>query len=197
MSSYTNQQIIEGVLQRELTDDEERVLESAIEAVSESIKAYTGRNWLDLDETTADEEVRYYDGNGKREIFIDDFTSISQIRFLDSLGTVTNTVPTTSYTYYPPNTEWKNSIYLRDRYFPNIRSGVEITGVFYTGEVPIDVQMACATLVGHFFASSRNVGDFKKESIEGYSYEILTGDEKTAQDKATLDKIDYWRKVSL
>jgi hypothetical protein len=197
MSLYTNQQMIEAVLQRDLTDEEERVIENAIEAVSESINAYTGRIWFDLGEEDADEEVRYYDGNGKRELFVDDFNSISQIRFLDSLGNVTNTVPSTKYIYYPRNTDWKNSIYLRDRYFPNIKSGVEVTGVFYTGEVPIDVQMATATLVGHFFASSRNVGDFKKESIEGYSYEILTGEEKTIQEKATLDKIDYWRKANI
>jgi len=107
------------------------------------------------------------------------------------------TIPTTSYTYYPLNSTWKNSIYLRDRHFPSIRSAVEVTGKFYTGEVPIEIQLACATLVGHFFASSRNVGDFKRESIEGYSYEILTGEEKTAQDKATFDKIDYWRKVNI
>lgn len=189
--------MVEDVLQRSLTDHEERILENAIEGVSNSINAYTGRHWLNLGETNIDEEVRYFDGNGKREIFTDDFIDISQIRFLDSLGSVTNTLPAISYIFYPQNTEWHNSIYLRDRYFPNIRSGVEVTGKFTTGEVPIEVQMATATLVGHFFVSSRNVGDFKKESIEGYSYEILTGEEKTAQDKAIFDKIDYWRKGSI
>lgn len=194
---YTNQTMVEDVLQRNLTDHEERILESAIESVSNSINAYTGRKWFDLDETTADEETRYFDGSGKREIFIDDHTSISRLRFLDSLGTVTVTVPTTSYVSRPQNTTWKNSVWLRDRRFPSIKSSVEVTGVFYTGQVPVEVQMATATLVGHFFASSRNVGYFKKESIEGYSYEILTGDEKTSQDKAIFDKIDYWRKASI
>jgi hypothetical protein len=197
MSIYTNQQKIEAVLQRELTEEEEEIVSDAINAVGKAINAYTGRIWLDLDEETADEETRYFDGNGKRELFIDDFMSISRIRFLDSLGGVTNTLPTTSYTYYPLNSDWKNSIFLRDRRFPRVRSGVEVTGVFYTGEVPVDIQLTASTLVGHFFASSRNVGDFKKESIEGYSYEILTGEEKTSQDKATFDKIDYWRKVNL
>lgn len=199
MSSYTDQSMVENVLQRSLTDEEEAIIESAIEAVGEAINAYTGRKWLDLGvlEASALAEIKFFDGNGKRELFIDDFISISLVRFYDSLGNATNTVPSTSYAYYPLNSNWKNSLFLRDRTFPNVRSGVEITGIFYTGEVPLDIQMATATLVGLFFASSRNVGDFKRESIEGYSYEILTGGEKTDQDKAIFDKIDYWRKVNI
>jgi hypothetical protein len=197
MSIYTNEQKIEAVLQRELTNEEKVVVSDVIEAVGKAINSYTGRRWLDLDKETADEEVRHFDGNGKRELFINDFISISRIRFKDSLGTVTSTLPAKSYICYPANSSWRNSVFLRDRSFPRVRSGVEIKGLFYTGVVPVDIQLASSTLVGHFFASSRNVGDFKKESIEGYSYEILTGDEKTSQDKATLNKIDYWRKVNL
>jgi hypothetical protein len=194
---YTNQAMVEDILQRSLTDHEERILSDAIQSVSNSINAYTNRRWFNLGETEAEEEIRYFDGNGKRELFIDDHTSISLLRFFDSLGSVIATVPSTSFVSRPQNTEWKNSILLRDRYFPSVKSSVEVTGVFYTGTCPIEVQMTCATLVGHFFSSSRNVGDFKKESIEGYTYEILTGEERSAQDKATFDKIDHWRKVSL
>lgn len=199
MSSYTNQSMVENVLQRSLTSEEQTIIETAIEAVSSSINAYTGRKWLDLGKKANQvaDEVKRFDGNGKRELFIDDFISISKIRLLNGAGGVDSTLAGNSVIFYPLNTVWKNSIYLTDRRLPNARSVVEITGKFYTGEVPVEIQLACATLVGHLFASARNVGDFERESIEGYSYDILTGDEKTAQEKATLDKIDYWRKVSI
>jgi hypothetical protein len=114
---------------------------------------------------------------------------------LDSLGSVLETLNSSYYILNPRNTTWKNSIYLRDRAFLDIRSGVEVTGVFYTGEVPVEVQMAAANLIGLFFSSSRNIGEFKKESIEGYSYEVLTGAEKTLQQQAVFEQIDQWRKV--
>lgn len=199
MSSYTNKTMVENVLQRNLTSEEETIIETAIEAVSSSINAYTGRKWLSLGKKAEDveDEVKLFDANGKKELFIDDFISISKIKLLNGLGGVDSTIAGNLVSYYPLNTAWKNSIYLKDRRFPNSRSSVQITGKFYTGEVPVEIQLACATLVGHLFASARNVGDFERESIEGYSYDILTGEEKTAQEKATLDKIDYWRKVSI
>lgn len=197
MPKYTTQEQVENVLQRSLSDNELQVVDDAIEAVGSSINAYTGRRWFDLGDTTASEETRFYDGNGNRELFIDDFTSISELKILDSMGNTIDTLGSTHYETRPRNADWKNSILLKDRRFPHIKSAVEITGVFYSGEAPIEVQLAAATLVGHFFSSSRNVGDFRRESIEGYSYEILTGEEKTNQELAVLNRIDHWRKVDL
>lgn len=199
MSLYTNQNMIENVLQRNLTTEEEAIISQVIEAVSKTINEYTGRRWFDID-TTADDystEAHVYDGNGKREIFTDDFTSVTTVKFLDYLGNVSQTVPSTSYTTLPNNADWKNSIYFRDRSAPYLRNSVEVTALFYTGEVPTEIKLATASLAGYYLASDRNIGEFKKESIEGYSYEILAGKEKIDQDMAVLSKIDYWRKVQI
>ena len=197
MSIYTTQEQVRSVLQRSLSDQELLLIDDFIESVSQSINAYTGRKWLDIGETEGEEETRVYDGNGKKELFIDDFMSISKLELLTHYGGSLGTLKSDRFAMYPLNTPWKNSIYLYDGAFPNTRAGVRVTGVFYTGAVPSEVQLAAATLVGLVISSSRNVGDFKKESIEGYSYEILTGEEKTNQELASLNRLDLWRKVQL
>jgi hypothetical protein len=197
---YTNQSQVENVLQRELSTEEIAVLDSVIESVGKSINAYTGRNWLDIDADEYDlpeAQSRWFDGNGKKELFISDFMDIDSVELYDSVGDLTNTLTASDWIEYPLNTQWKNSLYLRNTIFPRNRASVKVTAVFYTGYVPSEVQLAAATLVGLVFSSSRNVGDFKSESIEGYSYQLLTGSEITGQEKSVLDRLDYWRKIEL
>lgn len=194
---YTTQDKIEKVLQRSLTANETEVVQDVIRAVGASINAYTGRSWNDIHGTNPEPETRHYDGSGQRDLFVDDYISISELKLLDTFGNTIETIAQKDYVTYPLNSDWKNSIYLRWRRFPYTRSGVSVTGVFTTGSVPSEVVLAASTLAGLIYSSSRNVGDFKKESIEGYSYEILTGNEVTSQEQSVLDKLDLWRKIEI
>lgn len=193
---YTTEPEVERVLQRELTEDEIAMLDKVILAAGSAINAYTGRRWLSIGET-AEDETRYFDGNGDRELFIDDFMSITSIIFTDSLGKILNTLITSDYLCYPLNTSWKNSVFLRNSRFPRGYGNVVITGKFYTGEPPSEVRIAAAHLVGQMLVGGMNLTDFKKEAIEGYSYEILTGSERSAQEKSVYDRLDFWKKIEI
>lgn len=194
---YTTQEKIEKVLQRELTASEEEVVQDVIEAVGASINAYTGRSWNDIDGSNPEPQTRFYDGSGTREIFIDDFISVSELKLLDTFGNTIESIIAKDYVNYPLNQQWKNSIFLRWRAFPHTRAGVSVTGIFTSGDVPSEVMLSASTLAGLVYSSSRNASDFKRESIEGYSYEILTGEEVTNQQKSVLDKLDFWRKIEI
>ena len=194
MAEYTTQSQIEDVLQRDLTTEETNIIEDIIESVSATINAYTGRNWVGIDEEAV-EDIKLYDGNGQRELFIDDFISPIVLEFVDSL--TNESVESDNYLLYPLNTTWKNSIRMRNSTFPRGYGNIQITAKFNSGDVPVEVQLASATLCGLVISSSRNIGDFKRENIEGYSYELLTGQEKTAQEKAVLDRLDFWRKINI
>lgn len=197
MPRYTTPEQIEATLQRVLDEKEQENIEDIIEAVGASIDAYTGRSWNDYGEGNPDSETRLYDGTGSRELFIDDYVSVTTLRLLDTFGNTIETIAASDFLQYPLNTPWKNSIYLRWRRFPYTRAGVQVTGVFTTGNVPAEVQLAAASMAGLVLSTSRNTGDYKKESIENYSYELLTGEEATGQEKAVLDRLDLWRKVEI
>lgn len=194
---YTTQDKIEKVLQRSLTAQEQEMVQDVIEAVGASINAFTGRSWNDIHGTNPEPQTRHYDGSGTRDLFIDDFVSISAVKIIDTFGNTIETLPQKDYVEYPLNENWKNSIYLRWRTFPRTRAGISVTGVFTTGTVPSEVIISASTLAGLIYSSSRNVGDFKRESIEGYSYELLTGEEVTNQQQSVLNKLDMWRKVQI
>lgn len=50
MAAYTNQEKVEQVLGRALTEDEEAMLPGTIEMISKFINAYTQRSWDNIDQ---------------------------------------------------------------------------------------------------------------------------------------------------
>src|SRR3990172_7849059 len=108
MSAYTDQERVEGYLNRELTSTEAVSIEYIISFVSEFINIQTNRKWNDLGAEEPIEETRLYDGGGHRELFVDDFISLSEIRLLDSLGSLSLTInDPDDYALYPLNSEVK------------------------------------------------------------------------------------------
>ena len=116
MAKYSSESIIEAKIKRPLTDEEKVNIDNTIEAISNSVSAFLNRYWNDIDyteETPPEETVRYYDGNGFRELFINDtdFKSISKIELLDSEGEVYETITEADdMILYPLNITYKNSI---------------------------------------------------------------------------------------
>jgi hypothetical protein len=194
---YTDQDQIEKVLQRSLTADEAEILDIVIESVSAAINEHTDRLWFDIGDDGGDAVAtsKLYDGNGHREIFIDDFTTITSVQIVDGTGTVVETLDSDYYTAYPLNKSWKNSIYWRAGVFTHGHGNVKVTAIFYTGVLPAEVQLVAATLAGLAFEGSKDHGSFKKESIEGYSYELLTSADITSKQQLLFSSLDKWRKV--
>jgi hypothetical protein len=199
MSAYTDKEKVEAFLNRELSENEETLLDSVISYISIYINNYTGRVWNDIDGEFPDASSKLYDGNGKKEIFVDDFASISSIELLDSQGdTYVTLTDETEFLTYPMNDAIANSIYLRNYRVGTGAGRIKITGVWTSGDVPDDVIMVATALVGRFLnRRDVNSASFKKESIEGYSYEILTGKESDEEVKTLLLTLDSRRKISL
>lgn len=197
---YTNQSKVEAYLKRALTSEEVELFDDTVDSIASFIEGYTGRTWLpygDEDEELEAEE-RIFDGNGKKELFIDDFTAIESIKLLDRNGnTIAELSEDTEWKAYPHNSSLKESVRLQNYTFPMGSGTVEITAIWGSGDVPIDVVMVSTALVGNFLSGmGDSTGQYKKESIEGYSYELMDGSTTDEETKGLLGKLDKWKKFS-
>lgn len=199
MPAYTDQEKVEAYLDRELTDNEVLILDNVIGYVSNFISTYTSRVWNSIDGEEPEESEKSYDGTGKKELFVSDFASLEKIEFLDSQGSLYLSLDNADeFITYPLNSEIKDSIYLRNYKFGLGAGRIKITAVWTSGEVPDDVIMVATALVAKFLnRRSINAGTFRKESIEGYSYEILSSKESDEETKSLMLTLDGRRKVSL
>ena len=196
---YTTQERVESYLKRSLTDEEVELLDSTISYLSSFIDGYTGRSWLEVDSTDDPEAtVRVFDGNGKRELFVDDFTSVESITLLDGNGnTISEFVTDTDWILYPLNKSVYESIRLRSYYFPYGSATVSIEAVWGSGDVPVDIVMVCTALVGNYLSGMGDDGKYAKESIEGYSYELKSGTLIDSETQSLMKTLDKWRKITL
>lgn len=201
MAKYTEQAKIEAYLQRSLNDQESAILDDTIEVVSHVISDYTHREWRGLDEEvdeyTEDNEERFYDGEGKNELFIDELTSVESIETLDSEGNVVETLDETDYILYPLNASAFDSIYLVNGFWPLGHRKIKIVGDFGSGEAPNEVVAVASGLVSEYILRASQTGDFTKESIEGYAYELATAAERAGKIKTLMKDLDGFRKVLL
>lgn len=202
---YTNQEKIEAYLKRSLTAEELLLLDDIIEAVSQEISTALNRRWPDIDsDDELESTTKYYDCEGGRELFIDDVLEIDEIQLLDSEGTPYVTLNDVDFITYPDDDSPISSIYIKNYRIPCYRRGVKVTGVFYTGlTVPAEVTLAATQMAVMYMRndmSTASESDFKKESIEGYSYERmspLTGEQLTTSRDQIIARLSRWRKISL
>jgi len=197
---YTDQEKIEAYLDRSLTANEQTLLEYLIEQISQFISDYTNREWLSVDEESLpDAETRTYDGNGQKELFIDDFSSLEQVSLLDNQGdSIVDITDLDDLILSPLNETIKESIYLRNYTFSDGPGRVQVTAVFSSGKLPNAIIMVATSLCSKYIARfSQTASGFKKESIEGYSYELMSGEEVDKETANILKTLDGFRKVTL
>jgi hypothetical protein len=199
MSVYTDQDRVEGYLQRSLNASELVNFDDVIEYVSGFINDYTNREWNDLDDSDPAATARLFDGNGEKELEVDTYSDLSQVEILDSQGSALVTLTDEDdWVTYPHNSTYKDSVYLRNYIFPKGVARIRLTAVWGSGDVPAAVIMVTTALVGKFIASSPvTSGGFKKESIEGYSYELKTANDLDTETSELLSRLDYVKKISL
>jgi hypothetical protein len=190
MIFFTDQDKIEQYLGRELTADEALWVSDAIENVTDWIKAYTGRNW-----GTTSEVTKKFDGNGKRDLFIEDFHDLTKIEFLDSFANVYYTLLDTDYELYPLNETIKDSIYSRLT-IPNRRASVQVTAKFDSGELPAGVT-AVATALVTLQLTDANTLTILKQSIEGASIEYKGAEESTKKVIDLARRLDQYKKIDV
>lgn len=201
MSKYTNQAKIEAYLQRSLTVQEVTMLPLYLAAVSNAIKTYTGRDWLDLpdsgDPVMPTSSTKLYDGVGQREVNIDDASSITQIELLDHDG-IEISSNLDDYILYPLNKTYKESIAMQCGRFPRTLASVRVHAVFTSGPVPDEVVAVATLLASNAVSGSASASTpFQSESIEGYSYTKKTASNIISENQSTMALLDSFKKFSL
>lgn len=160
ITGYISQEELEGHLKRDLATGEEAIFDVVRKAAESIIDNYCDTTFLPVDETT-----RYYDADGSEEIDIDACTEIDSV-------TVSGTeLDDSQYSAAPINSEVKWSLRAKLGRFPRSVDGVAVTALFssYVDEVPNEVKVATMLLCEDIYVNNKGK---KKESIEGYSYEL-------------------------
>jgi len=164
---YTTEAQIEDYLERDLNSHEVGMIVTAIPAVDHLVDTICGRTF---ENTTA--ATRYYDGNGKRELFINDFSSVTSIAYIDEDSVVTVTLEENEeYELYPLNADYKNSIVLRGGTWSKGIKNIKVVGNLGFTSIPEAIQMAATMIVANLIDSYAQ--NLKSRSIEGYS-EVYT-----------------------
>lgn len=161
MADYTSQAKIEAFLKRPLSDNEVVTLETAIPSVMSFIENFCGRAF----NTTAD-TTNFYDGNGKKELYIDDWSLISSVSYIDSDQVVVTTlVENDDYIFYPLNASFINSIRQTAGLWATGRKNIRIVGSIGQSSIPDQISIVATVLVGRILQNPNNL---KSRDIEGY-----------------------------
>lgn len=128
----------------------ERIIGSGVEAVTAS--------------------TRYYDG-GVQHLKIDPCTDITAVTYVDDDQVAYTTLDTTDYTLDPINSTMKTQVRHR------VQTPVGICNVGVTAKFSINADAKVLAIVTEAIidacvASIQNIGNIKRESIEGYSVEF-------------------------
>lgn len=197
---YTSQSRVEAFLKRDLTDEETLFIDETIAYVSSFIDSYTNRSWqplYDEDDIEPIVETRVFDGNGRRELHIGDYSELVEIELLDSQGDVYQTIDlATDWVLTPANNSVYQDLHLRNYRFPIGTSNVRITAVFGSGPVPKGVVLIATAMVAKQLSKQAGSdGKFKSESIEGYSYTLKTDAEQDTDIRTMLTSLDMYKRI--
>lgn len=197
---YTTQERVEAYLGRDLTTAEEVNIVALIASVSSAVGAYLGREYIDIgdDETDVAVTTRYFDSVRSHELFVDDMLSVSGIDIVTSEGESYQAFTDDMYYLYPLNGSVFSSIYFHTGGFPGRGNAVKVSGKFSSGVVPPEVIMAVTQLVAQSLTNvSSVISPFKKESIEGYSYEIASsGETVNGQNAVIMNTLSHLKKIT-
>lgn len=157
--NYTTKADIEKYLGETISDN----IDTYIISAQSYIDKYTNR---DFKVGTAG-TVRYYDGNGTRDLIIDPAIAITKVEISTDEGkTFTEQ---TDYIKQPLNELPIVKITLRDNCFPNSIMSAKITGTFgWSATIPKDITY-CATVLASMMYKGNSPEDIVSEKIGDYS----------------------------
>lgn len=173
---YTTKEEIENYLLQEIDATMDSQIDGWIEAMENQIDKETGRNFIA--DTAASE--RLYDGDGDREIFIDDCVEIEKVELDDE---------EIDYFAYPANETPKIIIAREYGKFTRGRQNVAITAKWgYSVAVPADIKFACTVLVAGIINNAADSGGEVKSITMG-EYSVAYKDTKQTGDFESIKNI--------
>lgn len=173
-----------------------------LSAIETYIEKFTGKEFEQVEDAT-----RYYDGNGKRILLLDDdIISITSLKVLNLDGTTLASLTEgddDDYRLYPYNTTPKYEVRLTASSsvgaFYSGSKRIEIIGTFgNSATVPDDIKMACIIMVGAIIkvGSGQSTGDIKSTQLGDYKvdYQAVSADMKSiARESGAMDILSNYR----
>jgi len=183
MKGYTDRQSIENYLLTTIESWFYTQVDEWIGQIEAYIDKATGRNFIA--DTVASQKV--YDGDGTREILIDDCIDVTELKIEDGDALVEGYED--DYVVYPANNLPKTKLKLTAGYFNRGNQNVFVKGKWgYSSAVPDDIKFAATVLVaGIINYSMEGEGEVKSMSIG--SYAVTYKDEKQWQDFDRMTEI--------
>jgi len=182
--SYTTEAKIENYLMTDIDPSFSSQVSSWITAAENYIDKYTGKSFEGTTET------RYFDGNGKTEIIIDDFTSLTAVEILEVNGedvkyTLTEGLDD-DYILYPYNeTPYYKLIMVASSQIGVWLTGpkrIKLTGVWgHSATVPEDIELVATMLVADIIKQGRDSGKITNETLGDYSVTYADLDESAVR----------------
>ncbi len=172
---YTTKSNVENYLLTEIGNVFDTQISDWISAADTYINNYTGRpNGFE----EVDASIKYYDGNGEREIDIDECIEVTSVQILEANGEdVESTLvegQSNDYIVYPYNTTPIYIIKLVNTAivgsFYKGKKRIKITAKWgYKSAVPADITLASTILVSGVVEQGLKGGKVKNESLGDYS----------------------------
>ncbi|KUK49441.1 MAG: hypothetical protein XE08_0288 [Parcubacteria bacterium 32_520] len=165
MKQYTSKDRVEALMLIKIKPEWQEYFDIFLESAENYIDTFTGRNFVA--DTEFSEKV--YDGDGSREIIIDDFVSIEKITINGE--TVLN--PDDILTY-PANQTPKMRVVIPDEinsYFPRGNQNIRVSAKWgYSVSVPKEIEFAATVIVAGMinYAYEHN-SEVQAESIDDYN----------------------------
>ena len=184
--SYADKQDVENYLTIDIDTSFDSQVTTWANAVDRYIDRYTSKNFEETNK-----EVRYFDGSGESELWVDDFTSISSLEILEVGSTDIQKSLTqgkdNDYIIYPYNENPKYKIELTPEAdlgalgeagtFPSGDKRVKVEAKWgHDTEVPDDINLAATILLSGIIEEGLEGGKVVSESLGDYSVQY-------AQDK--------------
>ena len=196
--AYTDKGRIQKFLNVDIVSSYDTQVDEWIAAVKAWIDQYCGKTF---ESASAD---RFYDGNGRRSIMIDDFTGSPTVVILDVDGTVAFNLTeghSDDYLIYPLNFTAKNELRLVSGstigVFPNRSRSVQVTANFgHSVAVPTPVQLVATKLVAEIIKEGLKGGKLSKVQLGDYEASFQKVDE-SADALGIYQILDMYRDIEL
>lgn len=170
--SYTDETKVENYLTIDIDNSFSSQVALWADAVDLYINKYVGRNFND-----SGSETRFYDGNGTRELDIDDFISLTAVETLeltsDDVAHSLSEGKENDYIIFPYNENPKYRLILTRtasvQRWPLTERRVKITGNFGVSSVPEDIVLAATILLAGIVEKGLKGGTILSEDLGDYS----------------------------
>lgn len=194
MKHYTSKDRVEALMLTKIKDSWIENFNIFLEEAEDYIDSHTGRNFK-ADEVASE---RVYDGDGSKELIIDDCVLIESIKIYD--GSTTKELDSDQFFSYPANTTPKLRIEIADNdssYFIKGQQNIAVSAKWgYSVLPPKEIEFAASVIVSGIinYAYEHN-SEVMSEGIDDYNVTYNRKEDWVKYERAK-EILDKYKKIS-